>query len=442
MQKINKYFFNIVFFLIISLLIFIFFKCNSNYWLKYCTGITVLPFKHKLMLYLGRIFCISTVMFLLYFKKAIYNNRKKLGLSLITIVIWFVFLETISRIYVCRFMDSSIQSKVLLYGQCNRKPIYSPHHYLNYHGTPGYRSSDGKNMHNSMGFRGPEIKIPKPEDVYRIVILGGSTVYTNHVRSWKKDFSRQLEMELWKKYKSDKIEVINAGVGGYNSWETLINFEFKVLDVQPDMIIVYQGTNDVHARMIDPSYYRGDNSGRRRQWDPEPIPLLFHSTLVRLITRINPTGLGLFVNTPTSKPSVMNTGFVKELNGTPMETLQKNKPVYFERNLRNIIAIAKEHNISVLLATWAHSNRFNDYSATPHYEKGFAENNEVVKKVGSDHNVPVYDFASEMPMDEKFWSDNDGRHVNELGAELKGKLFANFIYLNKLIDNKVLSAEN
>lgn len=87
-----------------------------------------------------------------------------------------------------------------------------------------------------------------------------------------------------------------------------------------------------------------------------------------------------------------------------------------------MIALSKEHNISVLLSTWAHSNQFDDYAASPHYEYGFSENNEVVKKVGKSHSIPVYDFASEMPMDKQYWSDGDGRHVNEKGAELKGKL--------------------
>lgn len=76
-----------------------------------------------------------------------------------------------------------MQSKYLLYGECGITPsLYSPHHYLNYYGSPNYKSKDGLNMHNSLGFRGDEIAIPKLEGTYRIVILGGSTAYTIGVK--------------------------------------------------------------------------------------------------------------------------------------------------------------------------------------------------------------------------------------------------------------------
>ena len=68
-----------------------------------------------------------------------------------------------------------------------------------------------------------------------------------------------LEKILVEKYKYENIEVINAGVPGYTSWETLINFQFRVLDIEPDLIIIYHGTNDTHARLVLPKFYQSDN---------------------------------------------------------------------------------------------------------------------------------------------------------------------------------------
>jgi lysophospholipase L1-like esterase len=61
------------------------------------------------------------------------------------------------------------------------------------------------------------------------------------------------------------VQVINAGVGGYNCWEVLINLELRVLDLDPDLIIIYEGRNDVRAGLVEPASYRGDDSGRRKQ---------------------------------------------------------------------------------------------------------------------------------------------------------------------------------
>ena len=50
--------------------------------------------------------------------------------------------------------------------------IVQPMPYLNYIPSPDYPD------HNRLGYRGPEITIPKPEGVFRIVAIGGSTTYS------------------------------------------------------------------------------------------------------------------------------------------------------------------------------------------------------------------------------------------------------------------------
>ena len=58
------------------------------------------------------------------------------------------------------------------------------------------------------------------------------------------------------------MEVINGGVGGYSSYQTLMNIQFRVLPLNPDLIVIYQGYNDIHTRFVYPnSSYLGDNSG-------------------------------------------------------------------------------------------------------------------------------------------------------------------------------------
>lgn len=382
--------------------------------------------------------CIVLLLGLLFYFKPlfIFENKKEILLLGATFVFCFLVLEVGARLYLCYGASYTQQSKYLLYGQCDVPSLYSPHPYLTYYGTPYYESPDGLNVHNSYGFRGPEVPILKPEDVYRIVTIGGSTTYSVQVADWRNDFARQLEKELQEKYPNTTIEVVNAGLSGWNSWESLIDLEFRILDLEPDMVIIRDNINDLHSRLVNPAEYKGDNMGRRRSWEEKPLPLssvIFYSTFVRLATGINPQGLGQFVGAPTTQEAITETGFIERLNGTVAETLEENKPIYFERNLRNMIAVAGEHNVSVLLATWAYTIEIEgDYINAPFYGPAIAEQNDVIKNVGASHGILVYDLAAEMPTNATFWA--DGRHANEAGVAIEGALFATYIYENEMVE--------
>ena len=359
-------------------------------------------------------------------------SKTEFYLLFLGVFIALTLLEVGSRIWLNYFASPQQYRSFTLYTDLKPGELrWSPHHYLNYDLTPNYRR--GLTSHNSLGFRDREFSLQKPDGVYRIVALGGSTTYTVMVEDNEKTFTANLERTLKKQFGYKNIEVINAGVEGFNSWETLINLAFRVLDLNPDLIIIYHGTNDVHTRLVEPSAYEGDNSGRRKQWRNPSVPFLDYSCILRILRRkfgySLQVGLGSFVNASTYLGA--GTDPVERTAFDPLELLQNNPPNFFRRNLTNIIAIAKAHNIEVLLATWAHSPHFNDYAFAPHYQLGFQENNEVVKELAAQYGVALFNFAKEMPKDKRYWS--DGRHVNEEGAALKAELFAEFIHTLNLV---------
>lgn len=349
---------------------------------------------------------------LLFLKRWIYAKKKKLLLSFSIFLLGIISIELFLQITYKRPMR------------------FSPHPYLNYIGTPNYKSADGLNMHNSLGMRGPEIIMPKPTGRIRIAILGGSTVYEEFIKNWRKDFARQLEGDLHRAFPQKDIEVINAGLPGWDSWEDLINLGFRLIDLNLDAIIVYEGVNDVHARFVKPDSYKADNSGNKSQWVRKPCLALLCLKTVQLITGFDPYNFDF--GTPTYTHPATN-DYNAILGMTPMEALGKNPPIYFERNLRNITAVARENNIAVLLSTWAWSDQLGDYAATAHYQKGFQELNDVIKKVAALKQIPLYDFATEMPKDKKYWA--DGPHNNLAGVILKAKLFANYIVRINFFNN-------
>lgn len=348
--------------------------------------------------------------------------RKKLLFAALPIVASLLVLEAGARVWFT-FADDETRRQYALYTEDPQAVRFRPHQYLGYTLQPGYRR--GKTSHNSLGYRGPEIAVPKPPGVFRIAILGGSTTYTEFVRDDEKTFPFVLQTLLRDRLGNEKIEVVNAGVPGYNSWESLGNLCYRVLDIEPDLVIVHHGVNDAHCRLVHPDFYQSDNSGRRIPWTvPLDVKLLRYSLLARIVGRQcgvwSHPGVDAFVRAPTCDPGV--SGASSRIGGDPEAVLDRNPPIYFERNLGNMIGVARVNNVDVALSTWAHCPAIQDYSSTPHYERAFKELNDVVRRLAAEQNVHCIDFEKVMSRDPKYW--RDGRHVNEAGAALKAQLFA------------------
>ena len=321
---------------------------------------------------------------------------------------------------------------------------YLPHNYLGYVPAPGYVR--GKNRHNDLGFRGGPIRIPKPQAEFRIVCLGGSTTYTSFVEEHSLSYPSLLEEGLRERgYES--VRVINAGAEGYTSWESLINLQFRVLDLEPDMIIIYHAINDVFSRIVWPPWaYRGDNSGSLvdsgsfylsaskqpstllrilRVRFGQPSPSALQSTHVQF----TPTAFGWPLIIQTQAGSYPE-GIFETVGADEM--LRKNQPVYFERNLRNMVAIAQRWNIQPMLATFAYSDPVRGPPLdSPTITAGVREMNRLVMRLGEELEVPVFDFEGIFPADPQLYE--GAVHVTEMGAHLKAKMFADFLDTSGLL---------
>jgi lysophospholipase L1-like esterase len=95
---------------------------------------------------------------------------------------------------------------------------------------------------NNLGFRSRDVVVPKPEGVYRIACVGGSTTEEGFTNTTT--YPAFLEVKLRKHFATDKIEVVNCGITGVDS---LIERQriFDYIAMQPDMIIEYNGVNDI-----------------------------------------------------------------------------------------------------------------------------------------------------------------------------------------------------
>jgi len=355
-------------------------------------------------------------------------NKTEIAMLIFSMALTFLLLEVGARLWLNYLATPEQYDRYVLFTSIDPKEFaFTPHPYLSYYPTPNYRK--GLTSHNSLGYRGDEFALKKPDGVYRIVALGGSSTYDVSIKDNADTFTAQLEKLLKEDYGYQNVQVINAGVPGYNTWEILVNLEFRVLDLDPDLVIIYENTNDVHARLVQPSAYRGDDLGRREAWQVPHVPLWEHSALLRILSRMTNRSRQVSIDDFVSAPTFLSWPYeyrLSEDNLDPNEILKENPPIYFRRNLENMSAIAKDHDIMIMLATWAHSPYKNDYASQDYYEHAFQENNDVIKEVAADEQIPLFDFAAVMPQEAIYWA--DGRHSNEAGALVKAQLFAEYIH--------------
>ena len=104
--------------------------------------------------------------------------------------------------------------------------------------------------YNSYGFRGDEFEKEKPHDTYRIFTVGGSTTFgvgANGDETWPANLQKIINKEITEK----KIEVINFGAYGAKSESEYIVIKNKIISLNPDLIIMYDGLNDFQSIPVE-----------------------------------------------------------------------------------------------------------------------------------------------------------------------------------------------
>lgn len=98
---------------------------------------------------------------------------------------------------------------------------------------------------NSLGLRGEEIAVKKPNNVFRILVLGDSFTFGSRVDN-NETYSYLLEEDLNSHFdEKPKIEVINAGHSAYSTREEYEYFMERGIHLDPDMVIISWFPNDI-----------------------------------------------------------------------------------------------------------------------------------------------------------------------------------------------------
>ncbi len=234
---------------------------------------------------------------------------------------------------------------------------------------------------NSCGFRDHDYALKKPEGSTRILILGDSMTL-----GWGVPFQETFPKVLEEKLNADgeAFEVINLGIGNYNSMMEVELFKRKGIQFRPDVVVLAHYVND-----------------------PEPTPVL---SPLRYHTG-NRSYLGALLRSALLRArGMVDTDFVwwryyEDLYAADSESLEANSAA-----IRELAALCKKEEITLIIASIPELHELKDYPlgvATEH-----------VAGLASECDVPFVDLLPDLAghEPETLWVSQEDPHANALAC--------------------------
>jgi len=191
-----------------------------------------------------------------------YSKQFLFGIMFIMLIIFS--LEGISRVYDIWYPSGCILVKSDIYQNLeleNKRDVCDDFRQLEFGDWPFYQMLPDQHFQtiniNSHGFRGHEFSAIKPENTYRIFVVGGSTIFGTGTTSDSASIPGFLQEKFDNEQFPKNIEVINAGISALFSGTEVGLIKQQILDFDPDLLIIYDGWNDITKKYKN--YYDGIN---------------------------------------------------------------------------------------------------------------------------------------------------------------------------------------
>jgi lysophospholipase L1-like esterase len=222
---------------------------------------------------------------------------------------------------------------------------FSGHPYLNFVLNPDALYKNERQFDARYHIRRKEPLRPRREVAWRALVLGGSTTFGQLLPDERDTWVYRLEQKMRAAH-GPRYDVVNGGVSGYNVVDNFIHYVLLLDELEPDVVVLYVGINDVHARLSGDLVR--DYSNSRIPWRAEantlPLanPRLTGSFTYRylLLLRIERVRLGHifdFVQAPPDPPDRQE------------DALRRNGPEIFASHLRNLVRLIKAQGHQVIL---------------------------------------------------------------------------------------------
>lgn len=98
---------------------------------------------------------------------------------------------------------------------------------------------------NTQGTRGAELLDPKPPDLVRIWITGGSTTFDIYAPDDAAAWPARVQALLSKRQEGPPVEIVNAGIPGATLQTNRAHLQEAFPALRPDVLVVHTGPNDL-----------------------------------------------------------------------------------------------------------------------------------------------------------------------------------------------------
>ena len=327
-------------------------------------------------------------------------------------------------------VDMQLQCKFIDHELFKHNSYFEKKSLCDEYSTIGYDRSDviqtllpkeGKHLNiNEDGFRGEELDLQ--DNNYNIFFLGGSTTFG--VISSNDFFTIPALLE--KKFTDDglNIKVINAGIPNSNSRDERYYFEKYIIQYSPNMVIMYDGWNDMVPLEDDLTYAEFTNQPYYIN-HMTPIDNITNTGILTFLAKIDyKTGLGV----AKSVSNLIHDTNIKKLDNFSQEHLLEIEE-RLQDNWSNECKLGQKNNITminILQPILGTGNRtlteFESFSEVEFYNPylwKFKLNNEKYAPCESIYDLRnVFDSVGNMPI---FF---DNGHTTDFG----NKIIAEKIY--------------
>lgn len=240
------------------------------------------------------------------------------------------------------------------------------------------------------GIFDPDHQGPKPPGTRRFVMLGDSQILCSNFRDYAGGLTwpKVLEARGLRGPAGEPVQIVNAGMSGYSSWQGLLLLRSQLLDLEPDVVVVAFGYHDANPALSHDADILTDDRRvhlARGLLYRSRIYLLFRSAVLRARSRWN----------DASEPSLW---------------VQRVPPPQFGRNLGAYADLGRERGFRVVVVF------------EPLREDGDVARTEAHRaealRVAAERGIPVVDcttpFAA-MPAAERYALFQDLIHLTPEG---------------------------
>jgi lysophospholipase L1-like esterase len=229
---------------------------------------------------------------------------------------------------------------------------------------------------NDEGFRSAPFAAHKRAGGLRIACIGDSWTFGMNVDQGQ-SYPARVEAILKRQDPSRDVEVMNFGILGFSSFQGLQLLKTRVLDLQPDVVVIGFGMND-----SDVAGYRDKDVEKAGavSWRDRVKAIMAHSESLALLKyfaltlRFHPKNMGDFLAVEAKADQGKSNDIVSY---DDMEAWTRVSPRDYDRNLREMIALARGRGARVILLD-------NELWPESPYRP-------VLRKISTDEDVPLVD---------------------------------------------------